>query len=166
MYRLFFTGCAIAALTSCATADYSEESSPSQEASIFETALATFDTAKTAAKACHIKSGKRSGKNLCPDAVPKYDRAACLAFDAAIQPALEPLRYCAEEKIAAQDPAMAEQCQAYIAQFMAPCLGVHALQLTYADQVQSQAYRTAKQSGLSHDEALQSAAPNLTRYRD
>lgn len=136
------------------------------EASIFDAAIATFDTAKTAAKACHIVSVKVSERHQCSDSAAPYDRTACLAFDAAIQPALEPLRYCAGEKTAAQDPAMAEQCQAYIAQFMDPCLGVHALQLTYADQAQSQAYRVAKQSGMSHEEALQSAAPNLTRYRD
>jgi hypothetical protein len=166
LYRLLIKGCAIAALASCATTDYSEETPTRADISIFDTAIASFDTAKTAAKACHIVPAKGPARHQCTGEAALYDRTACLAFDAAIQPALEPLRYCAETQISSEDDALANQCRAYMARLMDPCLGVHALRLAYADRALSQAYREAKQSGMSHDEALQSAAPNLTRYRD
>ncbi|MEO1552651.1 MAG: hypothetical protein AAFR82_01860 [Pseudomonadota bacterium] len=154
---IFVGGCA-------ASTAFEPDTSPKE--TVFERAEMRFESVRTAAKACHIPQDDKRKHRSCPGQVEIFDRQACIAFDEAIQPLLEPLRGCTGNAAIELDASQSQACQTYMAKLMQPCIGVHAIQMAYRDLSSSASYREAIAGGMDEALANEKFLSQIVRYRN
>jgi len=121
---------------------------------------------RAAGEKCLVHMDRTVSQQTCPVQPETFDRAACIAFDDAIQSALRPIQACARSGHFTSGSAKSSECSAYLDAFLQPCVGGHALQITYRDMEKSRAYRDAIANGMSKDEARALHLADIIRYRD
>lgn len=162
MNHILAISCAFALVTGCAVLESPQE----PKISVFDEAVQTFDTVRQAAKLCRVQVDGPAEKHQCPGQVAQFDSRACLAFDALLQPALEPIKYCSEATEIESSDELSRQCEDYIRQFLDPCIGVHGMHIAHNDIAASKRYREAIETGTDETLARETLLAEIVRYRD
>lgn len=121
--------------------------------------------ARLAGEKCRVMTDPHL-PGTCSSQPETLDRAACLAFDDAIQSALTPIIDCRESGHFSEHSEQSTACAAYLDAFFQPCVGGHALQMAYADRDMSKSYRAAIADGMDEHEARTRFLSQVIRYRD
>ena len=137
-----------------------------QTASVSEQHLSLLNAAKAAGQKCLIPVPSEFQEYTCSVQPVSFDREACLEFDQAIQSALQPIRSCRESGAYTDQTSRSKTCELYLDRFIQPCIGVHALQMAYADMEASKSYRDALEHGSTQDDARTRYLSGVVRYRD
>jgi len=94
-----------------------------------------------------------------------FDKAACAAFDEALQPALAPLKSCGSVTELSSNPKLKEYCGNYMESLMSSCAGYTGYVLAISDAQHSAEYRKELASEASRPEILEHIESRLVRYR-
>lgn len=142
-------------------------SSP-MDASVFEHSDAAIEAAAEAGKLCQLVPNAAPHNfppNPCLGYNIPYDHKSCVAFDEAIQAAARPLSACSNEELLNESAELEAKCDAYLQDFMTPCVGLHAYLLAQEDWARSVAYREAVAAGVSEERAAEKYLSDVVRYR-
>lgn len=94
-----------------------------------------------------------------------FDKATCMAFDEALQPALTPLNACSNDKALLGDPTLENYCRDYVRSLTSSCAGYTGYVLAISDAQLSADYRDEMISEAPRSEIIERIEGRLVRYR-
>ena len=154
-------------IAACATqTDTATEPTTGETLNVFVPSLELLSVARAAGEKCLVQMDSKFREHTCPVQPSSFDRAACVAFDDAIQSALVPIRTCRQAGHLSEVTESSEACTEYLDAFLQPCVGAHALQLAYDDRAMSRSFKAALERGMDENDARERYLSGVVRLRD